>query len=63
MGKLSKRLGRIIQDFDLFGVPVQLTYKGERRFNSCCGGSVSILMIVCLVGAFIWQIQNLILQP
>ena len=30
-------------------MPVQLTYRGERAFNTVCGGCISILLIISLM--------------
>ena len=37
---------------DLFAVPVQLTYKGERGFSSCIGGCCSIIFVLTAVALF-----------
>lgn len=34
---------------DLFGVPVQLTYNGERTFRTCLGGCVSLVLVVVIL--------------
>ena len=37
---------------DLFAIPVQLTYKGERAFSSFTGGCCSILFVLIAVAIF-----------
>ena len=38
---------------DLFGVPVQLTYKGERGFTSAVGGCCSLVFVMTAVALFV----------
>ena len=38
-----------IRSKDLFAAPVQLTYKGQRSFNTAVGGVCSILFILVSV--------------
>ena len=35
-----------IKEQDLFGTTVQLTYKGESKFNSVFGGCVSLILML-----------------
>ena len=37
---------------DLFSVPVQLTYKGERGFTSAVGGFCSIIFVLTAIALF-----------
>ena len=41
-----------VKQQDLFAIPVQLTYKGERAFTSFCGGCVSILFALIAAAIF-----------
>ena len=52
-----------IRQRDLFGVPVQLTYKGERTFNTAYGGCCSILLVLGLCTYFIFEVQRSYLEP
>ena len=38
---------------DLFGVPVQLTYRGERAFTSFIGGFCSIMFVLSVISTFV----------
>ena len=58
MKKILAKLGELIKSKDLFGVPVQLTYKGQSSFNTLCGGCVSILIIVSLVPYFVVELDQ-----
>ena len=49
MGELLKSILEAVRAQDLFGMPVQLTYKGKTAFNSICGGFISIVMILGFV--------------
>ena len=45
MTKLCFKVGSYVKESDLFGIPVQLTYKGQSAFNTLCGGIVSLMLI------------------
>ena len=47
---------KFITDLDLFGVPVMLTYRGKTSFNTMCGGVVSVLLMLFLVGLFVYEL-------
>ena len=52
MKRVLTQIHSSVKEQDLFGVPVQLTYKGERTFNTAIGGCCSLLMIIFLVSYF-----------
>ena len=35
-----------IKQRDFFAIPVQLTYKGQRKFNTLLGGCCSIILVI-----------------
>ena len=35
-----------VRELDLFAVPVSLTYKGNERFGTLCGGCLSLFIIL-----------------
>ena len=38
-----------VRGLDLFAVPVSLTYKGQKKFGTPCGGCFSIFIIICFM--------------
>jgi len=52
-----------VRNQDLFGVPVQLTYKGQKSFNTVCGGLFSLLLLVGFTVAFVLQFRSLYTNP
>ena len=44
-----QRILDTVRDFDLFAVPVSLTYKGKTKFSTLCGGCFSFLIILSFV--------------
>ena len=53
----------LIKQQDLFGVPVQLTYKGERAFNTAFGGCLSLLLIVGMTTYFVFSFLSTYNNP
>ena len=43
---------RQVRKQDIFGIPVQLTYKGDTTFNTFCGGCISILFVLTFLTVF-----------
>ena len=35
-----------VKEQDFFGKPIQLTYKGDKEFNSSIGGCCSIILVI-----------------
>ena len=58
MAGFLDRLEREIRRRDMFGIPVQLTYKGDTAFNTCFGGCVSIIFVVTFIAIFIKQLNT-----
>ena len=52
-----------VKSGDLFGQPVQLTYKGTATFNTCCGGLVSILFVTAMMAVFAMDLTELLMEP
>ena len=48
---------------DLFAVPVQLTYKGERGFSTFCGGCVSIIFVLTVIVLFGYYSHEFYMNP
>ena len=53
----------IVRNFDLFAVPVSLTYKGKTRFTTLCGGCFSLFLIVCFFTYAGIALHQLITDP
>lgn len=51
---------RIIREFDDFGYPIQLTYKGSHTNQSWIGGLISLLVIVLTLVMTITKVQQVI---
>ena len=47
----------------MFGQPVQLTYKGEPTFSTCCGGLVSLLFMLVMTLVVSIQFYKLVKYP
>ena len=52
-----------IRSIDFFAVPVSLTYKGKKKFNTLAGGCCSLLLIVFFMTYGIWTLINAIMSP
>ena len=46
------KLTSLLKQSDLFGEPVLLSYKGQRRFKSATGGCISILFVLTVIVIF-----------
>ena len=53
----------MIRQRDLFGIPVQLTYKGAPAFNTICGGCVSIIMMLGFAVMFCINLYGVWFEP
>ena len=63
MAEFFTKVGNVVRGTDLFGVPVQLTYKGRTTFNTICGGCLSILLVIGLVVYFALEFHQEWLHP
>ena len=52
-----------IRGLDFFAVPVQLTYKGQKSFNTLLGGCCSLLIILVFLTYAIIDLHELIKNP
>ena len=41
-----QKLANFVRRSDLFAIPVQLTYKGQRKFDTFLGGCCTILLVI-----------------
>ena len=63
MASFGRRVQRTIKDMDLFGVPVQLTYKGEPTFKTVTGGCLSIITVLVLTAGFAFEFWSMYTKP
>ena len=52
-----------VRGLDLFAVPVSLTYKGNTKFNTLCGGCLSLVMILSLLTYAVMDLHFLMVHP
>ena len=52
-----------VRELDFFAIPVQLTYKGNKEFNSAIGGLCSILFCLAVVIAMAVRINEIKVNP
>ena len=52
-----------IREKDIFGVPVQLTYKGSSSYTTLVGGVSSIIFIVSFATYAIWTFHTSYFEP
>ena len=57
------KLKEFVRGKDLFAVPVQLNYKGQRKFNTLLGGCCSIFLLVGILVAFSFNLYYHIDEP
>ena len=55
-------LKSVIKSTDIFGHPVNLTFKGSATHNTFIGGVISILVRVGLLGYILWRLQDIDLE-
>ena len=53
---LTKSLKKTIRGFDIYGSPIQLTYKKETTFKSLLGGVVTLLTRLGILAYLFLQI-------
>ena len=58
-----QNIANLIRDFDLFAVPVSLTYKGKRFFGTLAGGCFSLLLIMLFLTDSIWRLHIMMVNP
>ena len=59
MGKFQDLLKKL----DLFGAPIMLTYRGETKFKTACGGCVSIILTLVFLAIFAFEIYHPLVNP
>ena len=63
MVKLFAKFGEALKSQDLFGIPVQLGYKGQNAFNTVSGGIVTLIFLIVFAIAFSYQLFELAFRP
>ena len=52
-----------VREQDLFAVPVQLTYKNQKAFNTMCGGFCSLVLYLTFVTILVFIINDSMRNP
>ena len=52
-----------MRGFDLFGLPVNLNYRGRMYFNTCMGGCVSLLTVIGILMYAAMALKSEIMEP
>ena len=60
---ICTKITQAVKSQDLFAVPVQLTYRGERAFSTLCGGGISIILILGLTAYFAIGMRKELQKP
>ena len=58
MGRGWDKITTTIRQQDLFGIPVQLTFKGQREFKTCFSGCISIAFVLTFVVYFCLELNS-----
>ena len=46
---MCKKISQSVRRRDLFAIPVQLTYKGQRKFHTLLGGFCTVILTIAAV--------------
>ena len=60
---LANKFGNVLKGRDLFGIPVQLTYRGQASFQTIFGGLVSLLFLLTFALGFFYQLFIMTFEP
>ena len=63
MGRLWAKIRSTIKSQDMFAVPVQLSYRGAKSFNTVCGGLASIFLVLFLIAYFAFEMHQAYTKP
>ena len=63
MANWWNKIAPAIKSRDIFGVPVQLTYKGQVAFNTVTGGIFSIIFLLTFLVGFVYQLYMVTSDP
>ena len=58
----SSKMTSYLTQFDGFGQPITMTYKGNDRYYTCCGAFLTIFGKSIMLGVLVWGILNLVNQ-
>lgn len=53
----------VIRGFDLFAVPVQLNYKGQKAFNTAVGGCCSLILTIGFISYAAYVLKEDLVMP
>ena len=52
-----------IQKCDLFAIDVNLTYAGQKKFNTLLGGCLTITLVLAIMVSFPWLLYDKTTNP
>ena len=61
--KFVTSFGNTLKGCDQFGIPVQLTYKGQSSFQTILGGLVSLILVIVFAVGFFVQFYEALFKP
>ena len=56
----GKQVKKNLRSMDMYGKPVELTFKGKQGFKTKFGGTISLLLLMFLVAISIYKTAQLV---
>lgn len=56
----TSKLRHWLENLDLYGRPVTLSFRGKDKFRTLFGGIVSVLLLCALMSVFLYKLNNMI---
>lgn len=56
----TKRIRTALKRADIYAKPIHLTYQGQDKFRSSCGGLLSLVVILLIVSLFVYNLRDLV---
>ena len=63
MSGIFSKIKELVKSGDLFGVKVQLTYKGVDKFKTFCGGCATLFFLLTMVLYFAYEFDHVYHHP
>lgn len=58
--KCISMVRRLVRQIDLYALPITLRYKSEKMFYTNFGACTSIVLVMCMIGLFVYEITTMI---
>lgn len=58
----SGKISRWLRNFDVYGKPVTMTYRGKDKFQTTCGGVISLIVLLFILSVFSYKLRDLVLR-